>query len=80
MFLPSPIPRALFTHARELQHVYNVLYARIANDTTFLDTIMGLEGVGKVDEFTGELWKRWKRIRDETGGDAVQVRQAIKLS
>ncbi|KZT11780.1 glutathione synthase [Laetiporus sulphureus 93-53] len=35
-------------------------------DEKFLDRIMGeVEGVGKVDLFTGQLWKRWKRLRDE---------------
>lgn len=63
---PSPIPRTLFNRARELQRTYNVLYARVASDVAFLDRVMGAEvGVGKADEFTGELWKRWKRVRDE---------------
>ena len=63
---PSPIPRTLFDRARELQHTYNVLYARVATDVAFLDKVMGAEvGVGKADEFTGELWKRWRRVRDE---------------
>ena len=63
---PSPIPRHLFDRARELQRTYNVLYSRIATDVAFLDKVMGAEeGVGRADEFTGELWKRWKRVRDE---------------
>jgi glutathione synthase len=34
-------------------------------DTKFLDTVMGAEeGVGKADEFTGTLWRGWKRIRE----------------
>ena len=36
-------------------------------DTKFLDSVMGSEeGVGKVDEFTGQLWRGWKALRDET--------------
>lgn len=64
---PSPVPRSLFKRARELQRTYNVLYARIATDVTFLDRVMGAEeGVGRADSaFTGELWRRWKRVRDE---------------
>ncbi|KAH9946065.1 glutathione synthase [Epithele typhae] len=63
---PSPFPRKQFEHARELQSAYNVLYARVAMDEAFLDRVMGAEeGVGRVDEFTGELWKIWRRLRDE---------------
>jgi glutathione synthase len=62
---PSPFPRAQFEAARRLQSVYNVLYARVAMDTQFLDTVMGAEaGVGKADEFTGTLWRGWKNIRE----------------
>ncbi|KAG1739534.1 glutathione synthase [Suillus lakei] len=63
--IPAPFPRAQFQAARGLQSVYNVLYARVAMDTQFLDTVMGAdEGVGKADEFTGTLWKGWKKIRE----------------
>ncbi|KAG2366242.1 glutathione synthase [Suillus spraguei] len=64
--IPAPFPRAQFQAARGLQSIYNVLYARIAMDTQFLDTVMGAEeGVGKADEFTGTLWRGWKRIREQ---------------
>ena len=63
---PSPIPRHLFDRARALQRAYNVLYARVATDVAFLDTHMGaVDGVGRADAFTGELWRRWRRVRDE---------------
>ncbi|KAI0345594.1 glutathione synthase [Trametopsis cervina] len=63
--LPSPIPRKQFEKAKSLQKTYNVLYARIATDVDFLDQTMGaVEGVGKVDEFQGNLWKRWRKVRD----------------
>ncbi|KAF9499102.1 glutathione synthase [Pleurotus eryngii] len=63
---PSPIPRDLFQLAQRLQRIYNVLYARIAMDNDFLDQVMGaVEGVGKVDEFVGQLWSGWKQLRDE---------------
>ncbi|TDL16651.1 glutathione synthase [Rickenella mellea] len=63
---PSPFPRELFERAQRLQSVYNVLYARIAQDAEFLDRVMGAEvGAGRVDVFTGELWKIWKNLRDD---------------
>lgn len=63
---PSPFPRHLFDHAKRIQRIYNVLYARVAMDTEFLDRVMGVdEGVGKVDDFTGQLWRIWKELREE---------------
>ncbi|KAI0831365.1 glutathione synthase [Trametes gibbosa] len=63
---PSPFPRKQFELARSLQRKYNETYARIALDEDFLDAVMGAEvGVGRVDEFTGQLWRIWKRLRDE---------------
>ncbi|KAL1748336.1 glutathione synthase [Schizophyllum fasciatum] len=64
--LPSPFPRRLFLQAQRIQRTYNVLYSRITMDTPFLDAVMGSdEGVGKVDEFTGQLWRGWKAVREE---------------
>ncbi|KAG5654319.1 hypothetical protein H0H81_004738 [Sphagnurus paluster] len=75
---PSPFPRNLFEQAKRLQHIYNVLYARIAQDEEFLDRIMGTEnGVGKVDEFIGQLWTGWKQLRDE---GLVQVVHTFRCS
>ena len=34
-------------------------------DIEFLDKVMGEKGVGRVDEFTGQLWRKWKQLRDE---------------
>ena len=35
-------------------------------DVEFLDRVMGKEvGVGRVDEFTGQLWAGWKALREE---------------
>ena len=62
---PTPFPRVLFDRANWLQKVYNVLYARIAMDTEFLDRVMGTEGAGAVDEFVKALWMCWKTVRDE---------------
>lgn len=67
--VPYPLPRRLFDSARKLQHAYNILYARLAMDHAFLDRVMGAEeGVGRVDDFVGRLWKGWKQLRDEKGG------------
>ncbi|EGO23546.1 hypothetical protein SERLADRAFT_408898 [Serpula lacrymans var. lacrymans S7.9] len=64
--IPSPVPRASFTLAKRLQHIYNDIYARIAMDEAFLDRVMGaVEGVGKADEFVGTLWRGWKEVREE---------------
>ncbi|PCH40544.1 glutathione synthase [Wolfiporia cocos MD-104 SS10] len=71
---PSPIPRRLFELAKRLQRIYNVLYARVAMDADFLDQVMGEEqGVGKVDEFTGQLWRRWRQLRDEGVAQPLQL-------
>lgn len=71
---PTPFPRSKFLLARKLQPLYNVLYARVATDEKFLDEVMGgVDGVGKVDQFTGELWRCWKRLRDE-GIQQVRMR------
>ncbi|TDL19686.1 glutathione synthase [Rickenella mellea] len=48
---PSPFPRTLFEKAQRLQRAYNSDGAEV--------------GAGRVDEFTGELWKIWKSLRDE---------------
>ncbi|KAI0315673.1 glutathione synthase [Amylostereum chailletii] len=63
---PTPIPRKLFAHAQALQRAYNLLYARVAMDVEFLDQVMGAGGVADVDDFTGELWRAWKSVRDES--------------
>lgn len=64
--LPSPLPRSLFERATRLQRIYNVLYSRVALDEEFLDQVMGVEGgVGKVDDFIGQLWRGWKALREE---------------
>jgi glutathione synthase len=61
---PTPFPRDLFQEAREIQWLYNALYARIALDWDFLDGVYA-ESIAKVDTFQGALWSGWKRIREE---------------
>jgi glutathione synthase len=67
---PTPFPRGLYHLAREIQPLYNALYARVALDWAFLDRVMG-GSVSRVDTFQGELWRGWKRIREEVS----QVRE-----
>ncbi|PFH54004.1 hypothetical protein AMATHDRAFT_78746 [Amanita thiersii Skay4041] len=63
---PSPFPNKLFLQAKRFQRIYNVLYSRIAMDEEFLDQVMGAEtGVGRVDDFIGQLWKGWKQLREQ---------------
>lgn len=72
---PAPFPRELFDKARKIQKAYNILYARIALDEEFLDKVMGVEeGVGKVDDFIGQLWRGWKQLRDD---GLVQVKWVL---
>ena len=37
---PSPFPRQCFEHAQALQKVYNELYAAIANDEHWLESVL----------------------------------------
>ena len=63
---PTPFPKALFERAQRLQHICNVLYARVASDDAFLDDILGADtAVGRVDQFVGSLWRIWKDLRDD---------------
>jgi hypothetical protein len=46
-------------------------------DEVFLDRVMGeFEGVGKVDDFVGTMWRGWRNVRDESKG-IVQVSRLI---
>lgn len=60
---PTPFPKTLYDFVVKLQPIYNLLYARIALDWEFLDEVMG--SVSEVDDFQGELWRGWKKIRQE---------------
>jgi len=72
---PTPFPRGLYELAKEIQPLYNALYARIALDWEFLDRVMG-GSVAKVDSFQGELWRGWKGVREEL----VQVSYIDRIS
>ncbi|KAJ8584137.1 glutathione synthetase ATP-binding domain-like protein [Rhizopogon salebrosus TDB-379] len=61
-----------FEAARRLHSIYDVLYARVAMDIHFLNTMMGADtGMGNADEFTGMLWRGWKNILEH---DVVRVK------
>jgi hypothetical protein len=59
---PSPFPRKQFELARKLQKAYNVLYARVAMDESFLDAVFSTINA---DDFIGRLWTIWKDLRNE---------------
>ncbi|BFZ53069.1 Glutathione synthetase [Savitreella phatthalungensis] len=60
---PTPFPRACFNHAYAIQKGYNELYARIANDQTFLAGIM--RDLGDVDDFTKSLWELHLEVQSD---------------
>ena len=71
---PTPMPKHLFDQAMRLQRIYNALYSQIACEVDILDNVLGDEvGVGRVDDFTGRLWRGWKNLRDQ--GRIRQVRR-----
>ncbi|KAK0528162.1 Glutathione synthetase [Tilletia horrida] len=50
--------------AHSLPALYAYVYARITVDHAFLERVIGAN-VAKVDEFQGELWKRYLAVREE---------------
>ncbi|KAF8315572.1 glutathione synthase [Clavulina sp. PMI_390] len=73
--LPTPFPRHLFDEANRLQPAYNDLYSRIACNAGLLDGVLGDEtGIGRIDAFTGKLWRGWKNLRDQDS-----IRQPLQL-
>ncbi|KAF8476022.1 hypothetical protein BDZ91DRAFT_710779, partial [Kalaharituber pfeilii] len=62
---PSPFPRKLFKEAREIQTVYNELYAKIASEQgeEWLGGI--IEEIASVDDFIAQLWKVYKEVKAE---------------
>ena len=61
---PSPFPRKLFDQAKELQEIYNSLYASVTVDKDFLEDVIG-GGVALVDEFQGRLYEIWRTVEAE---------------
>jgi hypothetical protein len=62
--LPSPFLASLFEQAKDLQPLYNALYAHVTVDDAFLDEVVG-GAVAKVDEFQGQVYKLWKKVSAE---------------
>ena len=70
---PTPFPRTEFDKAVALQLAYNVLYANIANDPDFLESVIGGK-VAKVDSFQDGLYQIWKQVQHE---GVAQVRSSL---
>lgn len=62
--LPSPFPRALFDKAQTIQPAYDLLYAQVSSDHSFLQRVIG-ESVVQVDEFQKQLWDIYVAVKDE---------------
>ncbi|KAK5306402.1 Glutathione synthetase [Exophiala xenobiotica] len=60
---PSPFPKSCFDQARSLQQTYNELYAAIANDEDWLETIM--KELIQVDDFIAKLWETHLRVKQD---------------
>ena len=48
---PSPFPKSLFDQARDLQTAYNDLYAAVASDESWLESILK-ESVGQTESWS----------------------------
>lgn len=70
--LPTPFPRTLFDQAMALQPLYNQLYAALAMDTEFIQSILE-SSVVHVDEFQAELYRIWRQVLDEGLTQPVQL-------
>lgn len=78
--VPSPFPKYLFELAQSLQPIYNRLYSYIACHTLLLDQVLGDEtGIGRVDPFTGKLWRGWKNLRDRDAIRQVSVPCPLRM-
>ncbi|KAK9370130.1 glutathione synthase [Lipomyces kononenkoae] len=67
---PSPFPKNLFDQARGLQTAFNELYAKVADDSEFLNRIT--EELAGVDEFMSDLWKLHLEVEEITEGVPAQ--------
>jgi hypothetical protein len=68
---PALFPRELFEQAIKLQKLYNLLYARVADDDDLLREVVG-GAVSKVDEFQRRLYAIWETVGKE---GVTQVRR-----
>src|SRR5947209_4940577 len=60
---PSPFPRAPFLEARAIQQSCNALYARIASDEGFLNSLVPT--LAKVDNFMEKLWRVHLTVKEK---------------
>ena len=60
---PSPFPRSCFEDAQSIQRLYNELYAAIATDDAWLETIV--QELVEVDDFIANLWKIHLQVKEE---------------
>ncbi|CAD6447609.1 6680fcbc-77e5-4a91-bd45-e079c4a91c22 [Sclerotinia trifoliorum] len=60
---PSPFPRICFEQAKSVQKAYNILYASIAQDESFLGDIV--QEIIEVDDFIAELWRVHLKVKNE---------------
>ncbi|KAM4623263.1 glutathione synthetase isoform 1-T2 [Discoglossus pictus] len=61
--LPSPVPRALFEQAKQVQEDFNLLVDRISQNPAFLEQT--LSSTIKVDDFIERLFKIHKQVQTE---------------
>ncbi|KAJ5241347.1 uncharacterized protein N7469_002938 [Penicillium citrinum] len=60
---PSPFPRSCFEEAKDLQTIYNQLYAAITCNEDWLGKI--IEDLVDVDDFVANLWKTHLEVKKE---------------
>lgn len=66
---PTPVPKAVFQQALEVQTHYNTLVDKISQDADFLEE--ALASTVKVDDFTARLFKIHKQILKEGSAQPV---------
>lgn len=61
---PTPFPKDQYEKSLRLSEIYSALYAHIAVDDKFLESVIG-GAVCKVDDFQGGLWRIFEQVRAE---------------
>ena len=75
--LPSPFPRATYHLLHQMAPLFNLLYHRVSEDSTFLTS--SLTETAAVDPFIARLLQCSERVRGE-GGDRQSIRLHINRS
>ncbi|KAI9146466.1 eukaryotic glutathione synthase [Paraphysoderma sedebokerense] len=68
---PTPFPKKCYTHAKDLQHLFNLLVHKISLDHQFLEDVM--ETLSKVDDFTGRLYEIYKVKRSKGKSQNIEL-------